>query len=31
LRSWTVLLTIISVVGLILALVASSIWPNLWF
>ena len=31
LRSWTVMLTIISIVGLIQALVASALWPNLWF
>jgi GntP family gluconate:H+ symporter len=31
LRSWTVLLTIISVVGLLQALVGAAIWPNLWF
>jgi GntP family gluconate:H+ symporter len=31
LRSWTVLLTIISIVGLIQALIAAAIWPNLWF
>lgn len=31
LRSWTVLLTIISVVGLVEALVLSALWPNLWF
>lgn len=31
LRSWTVLLTVISVVGLLQALIASAIWPNLWF
>jgi GntP family gluconate:H+ symporter len=31
LRTWTVLLTIISVVGLLQALVAAAIWPNLWF
>lgn len=31
LRSWTVLLTIISVVGLIQALIAAALWPNLWF
>jgi gluconate:H+ symporter, GntP family len=31
LRSWTVLLTIISIVGLIEAWVLSAIWPNLWF
>ena len=31
LRSWSVLLTIISVVGLLQTLVASAIWPNLWF
>lgn len=31
LRTWTVLLTVISVVGLVQALIASAIWPNLWF
>jgi GntP family gluconate:H+ symporter len=31
LRSWTVLLTVISVVGLLQALVASALWPQLWF
>lgn len=31
LRSWTVLLTVISIVGLIQALIAAAIWPNLWF
>ena len=31
LRSWTVLLTVISIVGLIQALVLSALWPNLWF
>ncbi|MFM9093217.1 MAG: GntP family permease, partial [Verrucomicrobiota bacterium] len=31
LRSWTVLLTVISVVGLLQALVASALWPRLWF
>jgi len=31
LRSWSVLLTIISVVGVLQALVAASLWPNLWF
>ncbi len=31
LRSWTVLLTLISLVGLVEALVASALWPNLWF
>lgn len=30
LRSWTVLLSVISVVGLIQALVAAALWPNLW-
>jgi GntP family gluconate:H+ symporter len=31
LRSWTVLLTVISIVGLLQALVAAALWPNLWF
>jgi H+/gluconate symporter-like permease len=31
LRSWTVLLSLISVLGLIQALVAARLWPNLWF
>jgi GntP family gluconate:H+ symporter len=31
LRSWTVLLTIISLVGLVQAMVAAALWPNLWF
>lgn len=31
LRSWTLLLTVISIVGLIQALVAAALWPNLWF
>jgi len=31
LRSWTILLTVISVVGLIQALIFAAIWPNLWF
>jgi GntP family gluconate:H+ symporter len=31
LRSWTVLLTIISLVGLAQAMIAAAIWPNLWF
>ena len=31
LRSWTVLLSLISVLGLIQALVAAKLWPNLWF
>jgi GntP family gluconate:H+ symporter len=31
LRSWTVLLTIISIVGLIQALIFAALWPNLWF
>ncbi len=31
LRSWTILLSIISVVGLLQALVAAAFWPNLWF
>ena len=31
LRSWTVMLTIISIVGLVQALIASALWPNLWF
>jgi gluconate:H+ symporter, GntP family len=31
LRSWSVLLTLISVVGLVQALVCVAIWPNLWF
>jgi GntP family gluconate:H+ symporter len=31
LRSWTVLLSLISVLGLIQALVAAKFWPNLWF
>lgn len=31
LRSWTVLLTLISVVGLVQALIAAALWPNLWF
>lgn len=30
LRSWSVLLTVISVVGLIQAMIAAAIWPNLW-
>jgi GntP family gluconate:H+ symporter len=31
LRSWTVLLTVISLVGLVQAMIAAAIWPNLWF
>ncbi|MBM3843749.1 MAG: hypothetical protein FJ397_10910 [Verrucomicrobia bacterium] len=31
LRSWTLLLSLISVLGLIQALVAARLWPNLWF
>lgn len=31
LRSWTPLLTVISIVGLVQALIASALWPNLWF
>ncbi|HEY1111265.1 MAG TPA: hypothetical protein VGE76_21590, partial [Opitutaceae bacterium] len=31
LRSWSVLLTIIGVAGLIQAWIASAIWPQLWF
>jgi len=31
LRSWSVLLTIISVVGLLQAMAAAALWPNLWF
>ena len=31
LRSWTLLLTLISLVGLVQALIASKLWPNLWF
>ncbi len=31
LRSWTVMLTIISIVGLIQALIAAALWPNLWY
>ena len=31
LRSWTMLLSLISVLGLIQALVAARLWPNLWF
>ncbi len=31
LRSWTVLLTIISIIGLIEALIAAALWPQLWF
>jgi GntP family gluconate:H+ symporter len=31
LRSWTLLLTVISLVGLAQALIASALWPNLWF
>jgi GntP family gluconate:H+ symporter len=30
LRSWSILLTIISIVGLIQAMIAAAIWPNLW-
>jgi gluconate:H+ symporter, GntP family len=30
LRSWTVLLTIISIVGLIQTLIGAALWPNLW-
>jgi GntP family gluconate:H+ symporter len=31
LRTWTVLLTIISIAGLAQILVAAKLWPNLWF
>jgi gluconate:H+ symporter, GntP family len=31
LRTWTVLLTIISIAGLLQAMIAAAIWPNLWF
>jgi GntP family gluconate:H+ symporter len=31
LRTWTVLLTVISIAGLVQVLVAAAIWPNLWF
>ena len=31
LRTWTVLLTIISIAGLLQILVAAKLWPNLWF
>jgi len=31
LRSWTVLLSIISLVGLVQVLAAAALWPNLWF
>ncbi|MGH7945698.1 MAG: GntP family permease [Opitutaceae bacterium] len=31
LRSWTVLLTIISIAGLVQIMIAAAIWPNLWF
>jgi gluconate:H+ symporter, GntP family len=31
LRSWTVLLTVISIVGLVQVLIVAAIWPNLWF
>ncbi|HEY1109905.1 MAG TPA: SLC13 family permease [Opitutaceae bacterium] len=31
LRSWSVLLTIIGLAGLIQALIASALWPQLWF
>lgn len=31
LRSWSVLLTIIGIAGLIQAMIAAAIWPNLWF
>ena len=31
LRTWTVLLTIISIAGLMQAMIAAALWPNLWF
>jgi gluconate:H+ symporter, GntP family len=31
LRTWTVLLTIISLVGLVQVLIAAALWPQLWF
>ncbi len=31
LRTWTPLLTIIAIVGLLQALLAAALWPNLWF
>ena len=31
LRTWTVLLTMISIAGLIQVMIAAAIWPNLWF
>jgi GntP family gluconate:H+ symporter len=31
LRSWTILLSIISLVGLVQVMIAAAIWPNLWF
>jgi GntP family gluconate:H+ symporter len=31
LRTWTPLLTIMSVIGLLQILLASALWPNLWF
>ena len=31
LRTWTPLLTVISLVGLVQALICSALWPNLWF
>jgi GntP family gluconate:H+ symporter len=31
LRTWTPLLTVISLVGLVQALICAALWPNLWF